>query len=356
MEKKIKSKINLDDSRHTFVIAEAGSNWKCGTYDEDMDMASKLIKTAAKSGADAIKFQTYRANTVYAPNAGKSDYLLDQGFQKDINEIFDYLSMPYEMIPELSKICKDEDIELMSTPFSVEDAKNIDPFVSLHKIASYEINHVRLLEYLANTSKPLLISTGASTPTEIDFAVDFIQKKGNNKIVLLQCTSKYPTPVESLNLSVIPFLKSKYNLPIGFSDHSLNPVLAPILAVGYGASIIEKHFTMDKTLDGPDHSFALNPNELDIMIKSIREADLGKGSGIKEILSDEKELRRFATRAIQATKKIKKCDILNEGKNFEVLRPGKNSRGSEARHIFEINGKEAKRDYDIGEGIDYFND
>ena len=183
MEKKIKSKINLDDSRHTFVIAEAGSNWKCGTYDEDMDMASKLIKTAAKSGADAIKFQTYRANTVYAPNAGKSDYLLDQGFQKDINEIFDYLSMPYEMIPELSKICKDEDIELMSTPFSVEDAKNIDPFVSLHKIASYEINHVRLLEYLANTSKPLLISTGASTPTEIDFAVDFIQKKGNNKIV-----------------------------------------------------------------------------------------------------------------------------------------------------------------------------
>jgi len=345
----------LNDPKHTFVIAEAGSNWKCGTYEEDLDMATKLIESATKCGADAIKFQTYRSHTVYAPNAGESDYLADQGFKKDINEIFDYLSMPYKMIPELSLICKKEGIEFMSTPFSVEDAKNIDPFVAIHKVASYEINHIRLLEYLASTSKPLLISTGASIPEEIEYAIDFVNKNGNKKIVLLQCTSKYPAPIESLNLSVIPFLKSEYQLPVGLSDHSLDPILAPVLSVGLGATVIEKHFTMDKSLPGPDHSFALDPNELHLMIKSIRHADLAKGSGIKKVLPEEEELRRFATRSLQATKSIKQGDVLHEGLNFDILRPGKNSRGSEARRIFEIEGKKATKNYEVGEGILEFN-
>jgi len=345
---------SLKDTQHTFVIAEAGSNWKCGTYDEDLNMASNLIKTAAKSGADAIKFQTYRSHTVYAPNAGESDYLADQGFKKNIIEIFDYLSMPYKMIPELSSICKNEGIEFMSTPFSVEDAKNIDPFVSIHKIASYEINHVRLLEYVANTSKPLLISTGASIPKEIEYAINLVKKKGNNKIILLQCTAKYPASFESLNLSVIPFLKSEYHLPVGLSDHSLDPILAPVLAVGLGATVIEKHFTQDKSLAGPDHSFALDPTELHLMIKSIRQADLAKGSGIKEVLPEEEELRRFATRSLQAIKPIKQGDVLHEGLNFDILRPGKNSRGSEARYIFDIEGMKATKNYEIGEGITEF--
>jgi len=342
---------SLNDPKHTFVIAEAGSNWKCGTYEEDMEMATKLIETATKCGADAIKFQTYRSHTVYAPNAGESDYLADQGYKKNINDIFDYLSMPYKMIPELSSICKKEGIEFMSTPFSVEDAKKIDPFVSIHKIASYEINHIRLLEYLASTSKPLIISTGASIPEEIEYAIDFVNKKGNKKIVLLQCTSKYPAPIESLNLSVIPFLKLKYKFPVGLSDHSLDPILAPVLSVGLGATVIEKHFTMDKSLPGPDHSFALDPTELDLMIKSIRHADLAKGSGIKKILSEEEELRRFSTRSLQATKSIKQGDFLHEGKNFDILRPGKNSRGSEVRYVFEIEGKKATKNYEVGEGI-----
>ena len=345
---------SLKNPNHTFVIAEAGSNWKCGTYDEDLERATTLIKTAAKKGADAIKFQTYRSQTVYAPNAGESDYLADQGFKRDINEIFDYLSMPYEMIPELSLICKDEGIEFMSTPFSIEDAKNIDPYVSIHKIASYEINHVRLIEFLASTSKPLLISTGASIPQEIEFAKNLVNSKGNEKIVLLQCTAKYPAPIESLNLSVIPFLKSKYSVPVGLSDHSLDPVLAPTLAVGFGATVIEKHFTLDKKLPGPDHSFALNPEELELMIKSIRNADAAKGSGIKEILPEEEELRRFATRAIQAIKPIKQGEIFQEGTNFDILRPGKNVRGLDAKNIFDIQGKKAKKDYQVGEGITEF--
>jgi len=342
---------SLNNPKHTFVIAEAGSNWKCGTYDEDLEMASKLISTAAKSGADAIKFQTYRSETVYALNAGESDYLADQGFKKDINEIFNYLSMPYKMIPELSSICKNEEIEFMSTPFSIEDAKNIDPYVSIHKIASYEINHVRLLEFIASTSKPILISTGASIPEEIEFAKNIVNGKGNDQIVLLQCTAKYPAPFESLNLSVIPFLKSEYDLPVGLSDHSLNPILAPVLAVGLGATVIEKHFTLDKNFPGPDHSFALDPTELKLMIESIRSADLAKGSGVKNILPEEEELRRFATRSLQSIKLINQGDVLHEGVNFDVLRPGKNSRGIEARHIFDIEGKKATKNYKIGEGI-----
>jgi len=179
----------LNDSNHTFIIAEAGSNWKCGTYEEDLEQASKLIKIAAEKGADAVKFQTYKAKTTYVTDAGKSQYLLKKGIKKDINEIFAGLSMPYEMIPELNKLCAHQKIIFMSTPFSVSDAKQIDPFVSIHKLASFEINHVRLLEFLAKTGKPILISTGASTYDEIDFAVDFITRGGNNQIVLLQCTT-----------------------------------------------------------------------------------------------------------------------------------------------------------------------
>ena len=334
-----------------FIIAEAGSNWKTGTIEQDIQMAKALIDTASDAKADAVKFQTYKSKTVYVPNAGESNYLSESGIKESITKIFDNLSMPYEMIPILSEYCKNNNIQFMSTPFSIDDCKAIDPYVKIHKVASYEINHIRLLEYLASTSKPLLISTGASIPEEIKYAINFVNKKGNKKIVLLQCTSKYPAPIKSLNLSVIPFLKSEYQLPVGLSDHSLDPILAPILSVGLGATVIEKHFTMNKNLPGPDHSFALDPTELHLMIKSIRHADLAKGSGIKKILPEEEELRRFATRSLQATKSIKQGDVLHEGLNFDILRPGKNSRGSEVRYIFEIEGKSATKNYEVGEGI-----
>ena len=211
---------HLDD-KNTFVIAEAGSNWKCGTYEEDIDRSKKLIKTASKAGANAIKFQTYRSQTVYASNAGKSDYLSEHGIKDDIKKIFDYSSMPYEMISELHRFCEQEKIMFMATPFSVEDAKQIDPYVSIHKIASYEINHLPLLEFLLNTNKPILISTGASTLEEIDFVVNYVKEHSKTQIGLLQCTSKYPAPIYSLNLSVIPMLKDRYHLPVGLSDHTL---------------------------------------------------------------------------------------------------------------------------------------
>ena len=346
--------LKIDDPNHTFIIAEAGSNWKSGSYEEDLEQAKKLIKIASKAGADAVKFQTYKANTVYAYNAGNSNYLAEQGINKGINEIFEYLSMPYKMISELSQICNDEKIIFMSTPFSVEDAKQIDPFVSLHKIASFEINHVRLIEFLSKTEKPILISTGASTFDEIDFAVNLIKNNKNNEIGLLQCTSKYPTPIESLNLSTIPKMKERYNIPIGFSDHSVEPLIGPLTAVGFGATIIEKHFTLDKNLPGPDHSFALTPQELELMVKSIRYADKSKGNGEKIVLNDEQELLLFAKRKIQAIKNIQKGDVLKEGFNFEVLRPGNRVRGLEPRFLDKINGTKSTKDVLKGDGITEF--
>jgi len=341
----------FDNLYHTFIIAEAGSNWKIGTYEEDFLMAKKMIDVAAKAGADAIKFQTFRAETVYAPNAGQVEYLSESKKTKSINELFDELSMPYEMIPQLADHCEKQNIMFMSSVFSVEDAKQVDPYVKIHKVASYEINHIKLLEYLAKTGKQILISTGASTYDEIDFAVNLMKKNESDQIGLLQCTSKYPSPIETLNISCIPKIKERYHLPVGFSDHSTDPLIGPLLAIGMGATIIEKHFTLDRTLKGPDHFFALNPDDLTKMINAIREADKAKGTGKKEILTEEKELRMFATRSIQATKNISRGELLKQGINFDILRPGNHKRGAEPRFLFQINGKKAMRDINVGEGI-----
>lgn len=341
----------LNDPSHTFVIAEAGSNWKAGSYEDDLNRARQLIKIATKAGADAIKFQTYRAETVYVPNAGEVGYLMESGIKENIFDLFKELSMPYEMLAELAKYCEENKIIFMSTPFSVEDAKQIDPYVKIHKVASYEINHIRLLEFLASTRKPVLISTGASTYEEIDFAVDVMKKNNSNQIGLLQCTSKYPSEFDSLNISVIPKIKERYHVPVGLSDHSTDPLIGPLLAIGNGATIIEKHFTIDRNLKGPDHAFALIPDELTKMIIAIRHADKAKGTGVKEILEVEQELRLFATRSVQAIRDISIGETLREGINIDLLRPGNQKRGADARFLFEIVGKKAKRDIKMGNGV-----
>jgi len=345
------SQILLNNPQHTFVIAEAGSNWKSGTYKQDLERAKALIRIASSAGADAIKFQTYRPETVYAVNAGKSTYLTNFGINESINKIFKKFSMPYKMIPILGKYCIEKKIHFMSTPFSVKDAKEIDPYVQIHKVASYEINHIRLLEFLAKTRKPILISTGGSTYREIDYAIKNFKKNKSGPLAILQCTAKYPAPIESMNISVIPKFKKRYKIPVGLSDHSTDPLIAPILAVGMGATIIEKHFTLNKKFEGPDHFFALNPKQLKKMIKVIRMTEAAKGSGKKEILSCEVELRNFASRSIQATKNISRGEILREGKNFDVLRPGSQNRGAEPKFLFKLEGKKAKREINIGDGI-----
>jgi N-acetylneuraminate synthase len=171
----------------------------------------------------------------------------------------------------------------------------------------------------------------------------------------MQCTAQYPAPLESLNLSAIPSIKSRYGVDVGLSDHSMDPIIAPLVAIGYGATVIEKHFTLDRNLPGPDHAFAIVPEELKLMVETIRKAGKTKGDGEKKILPQEQELKQFATRSIQATKDIAKGEILIEGQNFDVLRPGNRIRGIEARFLEKINNKRSSVDVKKGDGIiDYY--
>lgn len=346
--KNIFKKLNNDSE--LFIIAEAGSNWKCGNTRQDLAQAKKLIQVASSCGADAIKFQTYDSG-VYVENAGKSNYLSKKGIQKSVNEIFDEFSMSYEMLPKLKNLCQYYKIEFMSTPFSVMDVEAIDKFVNIHKLASYEINHIPMLHALAKTKKPIIVSTGASTLQEINFAIKTIKKFHNEKICLLQCTSKYPAKHESLHLSVIPSLKKKYKIPIGLSDHSLDPIIAPVTAVGLGATIIEKHFTLNKSSNGPDHYFSLDPAELKTMITALRNSKLSLGNPIKSIHNDENELRKFAHRSIQATKFIDVGEKFVLGKNIDILRPGNRKRGLDPRFLQKILNKKSKKKIKAGDGI-----
>jgi len=335
----------------TFIIAEAGSNWRMGTYSRDVKMAKALIDVAAESGADAIKFQTYRPETVYVTNAGDTDYLSESGIKESVSDMFKDLSMPYEMIPVLAEYCNKKNIQFMSTPFSIADAKAIDPYVKIHKIASYEISHPHLIEFVAKSGKPLILSTGGATLDDIEWALNYYRKNNGKEISLLQTTAKYPAPLSTLNLHVIPSLMKKFGVPVGFSDHSRDPVIAPVAAVALGASIIEKHFTLHNALPGPDHSFALTPQELRIMVKAIRDCESCLGSSEKTVQAEEKEIRDFAQRAIQAIKPIKAGEILKQGVNVDVLRPGKQRQGLHPKNLPEMEGKKATRDVPLGDGI-----
>jgi len=334
-----------------FIIAEAGSNWRVGTLEKDMEMSKKLIDIAVQAGADAIKFQVFKPETIYVSNAGKSGYLSKAGIEKQMKEIFTDLAMPYEMIPVLAAYSQKAGIEFMATAFSKDDFHAIDPYVKRHKIASYEIGHIRLIELAARSGKPTMMSTGAATEEEIAWAVNTFKKNGGKELTLLQCTAKYPAPAEGMNLRVIPWLKKRFKCDVGLSDHSQAPATAPVVAIALGAKVIEKHFTFDQSFPGPDHAFALDPEQLKEMVAGIRNGELMLGSHVKQVHSSEQELRLFARRGIQALRDLKKGDTLQEGVNIDILRPGQQPLGIHPKFIEEIEGKKVTHPIAMGHGL-----
>jgi len=338
-------------SGRVFVIAEAGSNWRLGETRRDRAMARALVEVAARAGADAVKFQTYRPETVYVANAGQSDYLAAAGIQEEIGDIFADLAMPYELLPEIAAYSRECGIQFMSTGFSPADFAAIDPHVAVHKIASYENCHIRLIDCAAASRKPLVMSTGASGDAEIGWAVERYQAEGGRELCLLQCTAKYPAPLEALNLATIPAMRRRFGVAVGLSDHSRDPVTAPVSAVALGARCIEKHYTLHNALPGPDHAFALTPDELALMVRKVREAEAALGTARKEVVPDEQELAAFARRGVQAVRAIRSGEVLREGGNIEILRPGKQRRGVEPRLLEAIEGRRATRDIAAGDGI-----
>jgi len=325
-----------------FIIAEAGSN-----HNRDINLALKLIDVAADAGADAVKFQNFKANSLYHRKAGQSDYLK---IKKSIYRVIEEMEMPDDWIPKLAKYAQKKGIMFFSAPtdpYCVDVVVQNSPIL---KVASYELSNVPLVRYMASFGKPLILSTGAHNLNEISQAIQIVLQEGNDKIILMQCTASYPAPLDSLNLNVIPALAAEFKCPVGFSDHSSDPVLAPVAAVALGACCLEKHFTLDKKLYGPDHRFALDPKELKLMVKKVREAEQALGSSMKKVGKVEKELYKFARRSIFAIANITRGEKMTD-RNIAVLRCGRLPKGLSPDSFDSILGKKAKRTIKNGQPI-----
>ncbi|MCH9631763.1 MAG: hypothetical protein S4CHLAM6_00800 [Chlamydiae bacterium] len=342
----LKFRLSKRDLSKTFIIGEAGSNCIQGNEERTLQLANTMIEEAYRAGCDAVKFQLYKNDRIYVSNAGKAPYL-----DQDINEIFKAYALPPHLISKLHDYSKYIGIELMCSFFSEEDFEEVDPFVSKHKVASYEIRHLRLIEKAARSQKPLYLSTGAATIDDIEWAKSVFLKNGGKELTLLHCTAQYPAQAKSLNLNCIPSLKNKFGVPIGLSDHSSHPIYAPVAAVSLGAVAIEKHFTLQQKLPGPDHSFAINCEQLKEMCESIRHTEKILGVAKKEIFPQEKELASIARRGLQAIHTIKKGEKLLEGVNVGILRPGLQRLGLHPKYIEDIHGREASQNIPQGCGI-----
>lgn len=332
----------IGEGRPCFIIAEAGSN-----HNVDLNQAKRLIDVACQARADAVKFQLFRASKVYPRNAGQCDYLK---LPKSIYEMVSEMEMPYEWLPVLSDYCRGKKILFLASVFDEESADRIEPYVEAFKISSYEMTHIPLIRHVALKGKPIILSTGAASLEEVQEVVSQIREVGNPDLILLQCTAAYPVPFDSLNLRAILTLKSTFQVPVGLSDHSRDPLVAPIAAVALGSAVIEKHFTLDNDLPGPDHRFAVEPEELKWMVEKIRAAETALGSGKKLRQPVEEELYSFARRSILAVRSIKKGEKLTPS-NAAVLRHGKHAPGLHPRFWESVIGKAATRDIAAEEPI-----
>ena len=297
-----------------FIIAEAGSN-----HNGSLQQAKKMIDAAKVSGCDAIKFQIFRAKTMYPNKPTKVKYLKDIGIKQDLYSIIKDFEVPYGWIEKLHSYCKKADIEFMATPFDIKSVHLLDNYVNIFKIASYESLFLDLINEVKKTKKPLFISTGGSYEKEIDLLVDSALSDYKDKTVLLHCVARYPAPLSEINLKVLPYMAEKYGIAVGYSDHSADTTVAPATAVALGAKVIEKHFTLDRTLPGPDHAFALEPYELKQMVLAIRSTEKAlKGSGSRRLAKCEEELYHYK-RCLYSKKDLAKGHIIKE-KDLVVLR------------------------------------
>lgn len=320
--------------RRCFVIAEAGSN-----HNGDLEQAKRLIDVAAQAEADAVKFQLFRADKLYLHSAGRSDYLQDP---RSIYDIVAKMELPYEWLPELARYCRKKQIQFMASVVDEEAADRLEPFVQMYKIPSYEMTHLPLVRYVARKRKPVIIATGTASLEEVRETVGEFFKTGNRRLRLMQCTAAYPAPLDSLNVRAILTMKQAFSVPVGLSDHSRDPLVGPLAAVSIGADLIEKHFTLSNDLPGPDHRFALNPEELCRMVRKIREVEKALGDGRKVAHPVEKELKRFARRSIFAVKDIQKGQPITP-KNVAVLRCGKLPVGLAPKEWDRLMGRPARR-------------
>ena len=322
------------DGEPCFIIAEAGVN-----HNGDVELAKKLIAAAADAGADAVKFQTFKAENVVTTDAEKAEYQKETtGVKESQYEMIKKLELTEYDFKELADYAKEKDILFLSSPFDKESVDLLDEInVPVFKVASGEITNFPLLKHIAGKGKPIILSTGMATLGEIEDALRVIRDVGVDDIVLLHCVTSYPAKMEDVNLRVIETLKHAFKLPVGFSDHTLG-ITVPIAAVSLGAVVVEKHFTLDKDLPGPDHKASLEPDELEEMVVAIRDVEKALGDGIKIPTKEEEEIKKVARRSVVAKIDIPKGTTVAEDM-LDVKRPGT---GITPKYMDIIVGKKAE--------------
>lgn len=345
---------SIGEGHPTYIISEVGSN-----FDGDLERAKHLAKLSKDLGADAYKIQNFLAPKIVS-NTGFQN--LQVSFQaawdKPVVEVYRKAEFPREWLKELSDYCRKIDIDFFSAPYDREAIDLLEEIgVPAHKVGSGEIDNLELLEYAAQTQKPILISCGSATIQEIEQALQTIRNTGNDQIVLLQCVTNYPSPLADSNIRAMVALREKFDVEVGYSDHTtgregggddpLNGLTVPLGAVALGARVIEKHFTDDRTRKGPDHPFAMDPDNFQKMIEGVRALEQALGDGEKKLMPSEKETVIIQRRGIYATRDIPQGTRLSRDM-VEFLRPAIELRPPQVSLVV---GKVAKRAIAGGEVI-----
>jgi N,N'-diacetyllegionaminate synthase len=328
-----------------FIIAEAGVN-----HNGEINLAKKLIDVAIEARADAVKFQTFKADEVISSFAPMAEYQKKNlGKEETQLEMVKKLELSFEGFVELKNYCDEKSIMFLSTPFDIQSARFLrDLGLEIFKIPSGEITNYPLLREIGSYRKKVILSTGMADLGEIEDAIDVLLEFGTKRedITLLHCNTEYPTPMEDVNLRAIITLREAFKVNVGYSDHTLG-IEIPIAAVALGATVIEKHFTLDKNLPGPDHKASLEPYELKAMVKAIRNIEKALGTGIKKPSKSEIKNINIARKSIVAKRNIKKGEIFTD-ENITTKRPGT---GISPMKWNEVIGKRASRDFRKDEEI-----
>ena len=330
---------DFSKTRETYIVAELSAN-----HNQDINIAIDTIKAAKEIGCNAVKLQTYNPDTMTI-DSDKKDFKIN-GTIWDGNNLYSLYKTaytPWEWHKELFDFAKKLGITIFSTPFDVSSVDFLEKLnVPVYKIASFEITDIPLIKYIASKNKPIILSTGIAEKKDIDLAVTTILNEGNKNIILLQCTSSYPSPIDQANLKLITQLKSDYNFTIGLSDHTLG-YLCPVIAVSLGARFIEKHFILDKSIGGPDSSFSLDKNEFRLMIENIRNTEKALGEASYSLTKKQLEGKYFS-RSLYVVKDVKKGELITKD-NIRSIRPGY---GLHPKYYQSILDKNFKKDLDRG--------
>ena len=332
-------------ANRTLIIAEAGVN-----HNGDLNLAKQLIDAAATAGADMVKFQTFNANRLVTRVAKKADYQVQTSNSEETqHQMLRRLELTDEMHHELIAYCKTRNIAFLSTGFDIE---SVDFLLSLgqqcFKIPSGEITNLPYLRHIGQLDKTVILSTGMATLSDIENAIEILEQAGTQraKLTVLHCTTEYPAPMNEVNLRAMQSIKSAFGIAVGYSDHTQG-IEIPIAAAVMGATVIEKHFTLDRTLPGPDHRASLEPAELTAMVTAIRNIEMALGDGIKRLTASEAVNKSFARKSLVASRDIKAGEVFT-AENISSKRPGT---GISPMQWDEVLGKKAHRNFSEDELI-----